>query len=51
MLWEARDKYAQENFKGYKSYAWCKAGSLPVYLKNGYVQGESCIYVEKDLES
>jgi GNAT superfamily N-acetyltransferase len=51
MLWEARDKYAKENFKEYKSYAWCKESSLPLFLKQGYVQGESCIYVEKDLES
>ena len=51
LLWEARDKYAQENFKGQKSYAWCKENSLPLYLKKGYTQKELCICVEKNLES
>lgn len=51
MLWEARDTYAKLHYPGQKSYAWCKATSLPLYIKKGYVQGESCIYVEKDLES
>ena len=51
MLWEARDTYAKQHFAGQKSYAWCKEGSLPMYLKNGYEQKEICILVEKDLES
>ena len=49
LLWETRDKYAKKNFKGWKSYAWCKEGSLPVYLKKGYEQKDNCILVEKDL--
>jgi GNAT superfamily N-acetyltransferase len=51
MLWKARDTYAKQYFAGQKSYAWCKEGSLPTYLKNGYEQKEICILVEKDLES
>ena len=50
LLWETRDQYARQHFAGQKSYAWCKKGSLPVYIKKGYTQGESCIYVEKKLE-
>ena len=49
MLWKARDAYAKQHFAGQKSYAWCKEGSLPVYLKKGYKQKEICILVEKDL--
>lgn len=50
-LWEARDAYAKKHFTGWKSYAWCKEGSLPVYLKKGYKQKEICTLVEKDLGS
>ena len=49
MFQRLKDKYAKKNFKGWKSYAWCKEGSLPVYLKKGYEQKDNCILVEKDL--
>lgn len=49
-LWKARWKYCAENYKGYKSFAWCKKGSLPLFKEKGFVIGESCTYVEKDLD-
>ena len=51
LLWEIREKYCQEHFKGWKTYAWCKKTSLPLYLRKGYIQKESCILVEKNLDS
>ncbi len=50
LLWETRDKFVKQNFIGKISYAWCKSGSLPLYIKKGYTQGETCTYVEKVIE-
>ena len=50
MLWEARWKFVQQNYKGYKVYAWCKPNSLPLLLEKGFEQGETCTYVERIVE-
>ncbi len=49
-LWESRWLYVQENFKGWKAYAWCKPMSLPLLLEKGFLPGDSSVYVEKDIE-
>lgn len=48
-LWETRWEYAQQRYKGYKVYAWCKPASLPLLLEKGFDAGETCTYVEKIL--
>lgn len=49
-LWETRWEYAQQRYKGYKVYAWCKPASLPLLLEKGFDAGETCTYVEKTIE-
>jgi len=49
-LWETRWEYAQQRYKGYKVYAWCKPASLPLLLENGFDAGETCTYVETTIE-
>jgi len=49
-LWEMRWDYAQQRYKGYKVYAWCKPASLPLLLEKGFDAGETCTYVEKTIE-
>ncbi len=49
-LWETRWNYAQQRYKGYKVYAWCKPASLPLLLEKGFDAGETCTYVEKIIE-
>jgi len=49
-LWETRWDYAQQKYKGYKVYAWCKPASLPLLLEKGFDAGETCTYVEKIIE-
>ena len=49
-LWETRWTYAQQRYKGYKVYAWCKPASLPLLLEKGFDAGETCTYVEKMIE-
>ena len=46
-LWDARWKYAQKKYLGYKVYAWCKPMSLPLLVEKGFEEGDACIYVEK----
>jgi len=50
-LWEARWDFIHkdEEYKGYKVYAWCKPMSLPLLLENGFERGEECVYVEKEI--
>ena len=38
-LWETRWKFVQENFIGYKAYAWAKPMSLPLLLEKGFDEG------------
>jgi len=49
-LWDIRWRYVQQNYIGYKTYAWCKPSSLPLLLEKGFKKGEKCIYVEKTVE-
>lgn len=46
LLWETRWVYVNENYKGYKIYAWCKEKSLPLLIEKGFNVGEICTYVE-----
>ena len=46
-LWEARWKYAEENYKGCLAYAWCKSMSLPLLLEKGFEEGDICTYVDR----
>ena len=49
-LWETRWKFVQENFKGFKAYAWAKPMSLPLLMEKGFDEGDTCVYVEKVIE-
>ena len=49
-LWDIRWKFVQQNYVGYKAYAWCKPMSLPLLLEKGFKKGEKCVYVEKTVE-
>ena len=49
-VWETRWEYAQQRYKGYKVYAWCKPASLPLLVEKGFDAGETCTYVEKVIE-
>ena len=46
-LWDKRWEFIQQNYKGYKTYAWCKPMSLPLLLEKSFKAGETCVYVEK----
>jgi GNAT superfamily N-acetyltransferase len=50
-LWDTRWKFVQENYKGFKAYAWAKPMSLPLLLEKGFKAGDSSVYVEKEVES
>ena len=49
-LWDTRWKFVQENYKGFKAYAWAKPMSLPLLLEKGFKTGDSSIYVETNVE-
>ena len=49
-LWETRWKFVQENYKGFKAYAWAKPMSLPLLIEKGFEEGDTCVYVEKVIE-
>jgi len=42
--------FVQENYKGYKVYAWALPKSLPLLLEKGFVEGDTCVYVERQVE-
>lgn len=46
-LWDTRWEYVNQHYKGYKVYAWCKGGSLPLLLEKEFTPGEIVTYVEK----
>ena len=48
-LWDNRWEFIQQNYKGYKIYAWCKPMSLPLLLEKGFESGDTCVYVEKKI--
>jgi len=48
-LWDKRWEFIQQNYKGYKIYAWCKPMSLPLLLEKGFESGDNCVYVEKTI--
>ena len=46
-LWDTRWQYVTDRYKGHTVYAWCKPASLPLLLEKGFIEGETCTYVEK----
>lgn len=50
LLWETRWEYVKMHYKGFKVYAWCKEGSLPLLLEKEFTPGETVTYVEKIIE-
>ena len=46
-LWNIRWDFVQQQYKGYKAYAWCKPMSLPLLIEKGFKKGDNCVYVEK----
>ena len=49
-LWDTRWEYVNNNYKGYKTYAWAKPMSLPLLLEKGFKAGDSSVYVERQVE-
>jgi GNAT superfamily N-acetyltransferase len=48
-LWDTRWRYVNENYNGFKAYAWAKPMSLPLLLEKGFKAGDSSVYVEKEV--
>ena len=48
-LWETRWRYVQEQYNGWTAYAWCLPMSLPLLLEKGFTEGDTCVYVEKEI--
>ena len=49
-LWNTRWLFVQENYIGYKVYAWALPKSLPLLLEKGFIEGDTCVYVERQVE-
>ena len=49
-LWDERWKYVKKHYKGYIAYAWCLPMSLGLLRKKGFEEGETCIYMEKEIK-
>ena len=49
-LWETRWRYVQEQYNGWTAYAWCLPMSLPLLLEKGFTEGDTCVYVEKEIK-
>lgn len=45
-LWDIRWEYVNKKYRGWKIYAWCKDGTLPLLIERGFSTGEICTYVE-----
>jgi hypothetical protein len=48
-LWETRWKFVNERYQGYTAYAWAKPMSLPLLIEKGFDEGDTCVYVEKEI--
>ena len=48
-MWDIRWNFTEQNYKGYKVYAWCLPKSLPLLIEKGFNKGDDCIYVEKTI--
>ena len=48
-LWDIRWIFVQKEYKNYTVYAWAKPMSLPLLIEKGFNQGDTCIYVEKQI--
>jgi hypothetical protein len=49
-LWDARWEYVKKKYPGWMVYAWCKPMSLPLLVEKGFIEGETCTYVEKIID-
>ena len=49
-LWDMRWEYVKQNYNGWKAYAWAKPMSLPLLIEKGFEEGDTCVYVEKNIE-
>ena len=47
MLWDTRWNFVGKKFQGYKVYAWCLPKSLPLLKNKGFIEGDTCVYVER----
>ncbi len=48
-LWDTRWKFVQQNYSGWIAYAWCLPMSLPLLLEKGFNEGDTCVYVQKEI--
>ena len=49
-LWDERWKYVKKHYKRYIAYACCLTMSLGLLRKKGFEEGETCIYMEKEIK-
>ena len=50
LLWDTRWEYVKERYSGWTVYAWCKDTSLPLLEEKGFILGEICTYVEREID-
>ena len=50
-LWDTRWIFVNKKFRGYKAYAWAKPMSLPLLLEKGFIEGDNCVYVEREIRN
>lgn len=48
-LWDTRWEYVKKNFNGWTAYAWALPMSINLLRKKEFTEGESCIYMEKEI--
>jgi len=49
-LWDTRWQHVIKNYKGWTAFAWCLPSSLPLLIEKGFIQGDTSVYVEKEIK-
>ena len=48
-LWDTRWEYVNNVYSDKIIYAWCLPMSLPLLQEKGFIEGDTCVYVEKKI--
>jgi hypothetical protein len=48
-LWDTRWEYVNDVYTNKTIYAWCLPMSLPLLQEKGFIEGDTCVYVEKKI--
>ena len=48
-LWDTRWEYVNSVYTDKTIYAWCLPMSLPLLQEKGFIEGDTCVYVEKKI--